>query len=98
MWRDLYSRWADRLDMIVWLDAQDIELMKRIRSREKDHAVKNLSVENTFEFLATYRKAYEGIIPHLLAQRPDLKTLRFDTSQQSLEEIANCLLIELGVM
>jgi hypothetical protein len=98
MWRDLYSRWADRLDMIVWLDAQDIDLLKRIRSREKEHAVRNVSDENTFEFLDAYRKAYEQIILHLLAKHPDLKTLRFDTSQQSLEEIAYRLLIEFGVM
>jgi shikimate kinase len=96
MWRDLYSRWADRLDMIVWLDAQDIDLMKRIRNRDKGHLVKNQSVEVTLEFLACYRRAYERTISNLLANNPDLKILRFDTSQKSAEETACQLLIEFG--
>ena len=94
MWRDLYSRWADTLDMIVWLDAPDIDLLKRIRSRDKEHVVKNESVETTFEFLAGYRKAYERIISNLSANHNHLKILRFDTSQKSPQEIASQLLIE----
>ena len=95
-WRDLYSRWADMLDMIVWLDAADTDLLKRIRSRDKEHVVKNESVETTFEFLARYRKAYERTISNLSANHHDLKVLRFDTSQQSADEIASTLLFEFG--
>jgi deoxyadenosine/deoxycytidine kinase len=94
MWRDLYSRWADTLDMIIWLDAADTDLMKRIRNRDKEHVVKNESVETTFEFLAAYRKAYERIISNLSANHNHLKILRFDTSQKSSQEIVSQLLIE----
>ena len=96
MWQDLYSRWADRLDMIVWLDAPDTDLLKRIRSRDKEHVVKNESSETTFEFLAGYRKAYERTISNLSANHNNLKILRFDTSQKSPQEIANQLLFEFG--
>ena len=88
MWRDLYSRWADTLDMIVWLDAPDADLLKRIRSRDKEHVVKNESVDTTFEFLAGFRKAYEQIISNLSANHKNLKILRFDTSQKSPQEIS----------
>lgn len=94
LWQDLYSRWADALDMIVLLDADDIELLKRIRTRDKEHIVKNESIETTFEFLAGYRKAYERIISNLSAIQPNLKILRFDTTHISPEEIANQLLFE----
>lgn len=92
--QDLYSRWADSLNMIIWLDAADTELLKRIRSREKDHVVKNESDETTFAFLARYRNAYTRTISNLDLNNSGLKILRFDTSQRSLQEIANQLLLE----
>jgi shikimate kinase len=94
LWQELYSRWADALDMIVWLDAPDADLLKRIRSRDKGHVVKNESDETTLEFLNRYRKAYERIISNLSANHPDLKILRFDTTQMLPEEITNQLLFE----
>lgn len=94
LWQDLYSQWADTLDMIVWLDAADTDLLRRIRSRDKEHVVKNESVETVFEFLAHYRKAYERTISKLSVYRPDLKILRFDTSQNSPQEITQQLLSE----
>jgi hypothetical protein len=94
LWRSLYSRWAGMLNMIVWLDAADNDLLKRIRSREKDHVVKKESIETAFEFLACYRMAYERTISNLSAIQPGLYVLRFDTSLKSTEEIASQLLIE----
>jgi hypothetical protein len=93
-WRGLYTRWAGMLDMIVWLDAVDTDLLKRIRGRDKEHVVKNESVETTFKFLARYRKAYERTISNLSANHHGLKVFRFDTSQQSPDEIARKLLFE----
>jgi hypothetical protein len=95
-WSDLYSQWADVLDMVVWLDAADVDLTERIRSRDKEHPVKDRSIETTLEFLICYRKAYERVISCLTAKHPELKILRFDTSQTSPLEIASKLLIEFG--
>lgn len=94
LWQTLYSRWAETLDMIIWLDAADIDLMKRIRSRDKEHIVKNESNETTFKFLARYREAYERTIYNLEINHMGLKILRFDTSQESPQEIADRLLLE----
>lgn len=93
-WKSLYSHWADTLDMIVWLDAPDTQLMNRIRNRDKGHIVKNESDETTFEFLTRYRKAYERTISKLSANHSDLKILRFDTSKKSAKEIVCRLLVE----
>jgi deoxyadenosine/deoxycytidine kinase len=94
-WHDLYSRWSNTLDMVIWLDAADADLVKRIRSRDKGHVLKNETVESAFEFLSSYRKAYEQTISILMAGRPNLKILRFDTSRTSLGEITDRLLPEL---
>jgi len=94
LWKDLYSRWADVLDVVVWLDAADIDLTERIRSRDKEHPVKDQSIETTSEFLVCYRRAYERTISRLSANRPGLKILRFDTSRTSPQEIAGQLLLE----
>ncbi|MBI5962704.1 MAG: AAA family ATPase [Chloroflexi bacterium] len=96
LWQSLYSRWGNVLDMIVWLDAPDADLMSRIRHRDKGHVVKNESDETTFEFFARYRQAYERTISKLQANHSDLKILRFDTSQKSSDEIAYQLLFEFG--
>jgi adenylate kinase family enzyme len=93
-WEDLYSQWADVLDMVVWLDATDLDLVERIRSRDKGHVVKDRSIEAILEFLVGYRKAYERVISCLSANHPELKILRINSSQTSLHEIAGQLLIE----
>jgi len=94
--RKLYSRWANTLDMIIWLDAPDIDLLNRIRRRDKTHIVKNESAETTYEFLARFRKAYDRTISNLTAGGHDLKILRFDTSKKTPQEIAQQLLLEFG--
>ena len=95
-WDGFYSRWANALDMIIWLDTADIDLLNRIRTREKEHIIKNESAETTFEFLARYRKAYDRIITNLTTINKNLKVRRFDTAKNTTEEIAIQLLYELG--
>ena len=95
-WQSLYSRWADTLDMIVWLDAADTDLLERIRSREKRHILKNGSEDAANEFFARYRRGFKYTISGLTNNRKDLKVLRFNTSQESPEDIVNQLLIEFG--
>lgn len=92
-WRRLHSRWAGTLDAIIWLEAADADLLKRIRTREKEHVVKRKSDQTTLAFLDLYRRAYERVILKLTMTHSDLKILRFDTSQNSAEEIVSQLLI-----
>jgi GTPase SAR1 family protein len=95
--QNLYTRWADTLDMILWLDASDSDLLKRIRGREKEHVIKNTTDETTIEFLAGYRRAFERIISNLAIHNKNLKILRFDTGQTSLENMVSQLLFEFGL-
>ncbi len=97
-WQRLYSRWADTLDVIVWLDvSDDASLLKRIRNRDKEHPIKNESVESALEFLARFRKAYEQVISNLSTICPGLRIHRFDTGQETPQEIADQLSVEFSI-
>lgn len=96
-WQRLHSRWAGALDAIIWLEAADADLLKRIRTRDKEHVVKNKSDQAMLAFLNLYRRAYERVILKLTMTHSDLKILRFDTSRLSAEETVNQLTLELGL-
>jgi deoxyadenosine/deoxycytidine kinase len=95
-WRRLHSRWAGTLDAIIWLEAADADLLKRIRTRDKEHVVKNKSDQPTLAFLDLYRRAYERVILKLTMTHSDLKIFRLDASRNSAEELAHQVLIETG--
>ena len=86
-WSDMFRQWAFLLDMIVWLDAPDSILEERINSRPQRHAVKGKSQAEVREFLERYRSSYQKMLTKLVADGgPTL--CQFDTSQNSLEQIA----------
>jgi hypothetical protein len=96
LWRKYYCRWAAILDMIVWLDAADMDLLERIRTRDQEHIVKDAPAPSVFKFLARYRTAYERVIAILTANAAGPRILRFDTSRERPDEIVSRLLVELG--
>jgi thymidylate kinase len=67
-WRRAVIReWASRLDVVVRLDADDGELARRIRTREKPHPIKHCSDGEIFDFLARFRRAFDRVIAELRA-------------------------------
>jgi hypothetical protein len=95
-WQELYCRWAATLDLIVWLDAEDIYLLERIQTRAKEHVVKHEPESIVFDFLARYRKAYDYVVSTLGTCSSSLRVLRFDTKIHRPGEIVDRLLVELG--
>lgn len=81
------DRWAETLDAVIWLDAPDAVLTKRIRERHKWHRVKDRTDVEIHQFLAHYRRSYEQVISELSA-RCNLKVIRLSTEEHSLERIA----------
>jgi hypothetical protein len=96
LWKKLYCRWAATLDMIVWLDAADIYLLERIRTRDQGHVVKNEAAPIVFEFLERYRRAYDYTLSKLGTNASGPRVLRFDTSKQQPGEIVDRLLAKFG--
>lgn len=95
-WASVLDRWASALDMVIWLDAPDVVLLERVHTRGKWHRVKNESEQEAREFLARYRASYEQMISALTANGGP-RVLRFDTAQESLDRMADDLLLEFGL-
>jgi shikimate kinase len=94
-WHTTFKQWASTLDLIIWLDAPDTILVERINARSQRHAVKGKSELEAYSFLARYRISYDQILAKLTADGgPAL--LQFDTSQASIDQIANALAVRLN--
>ncbi|MEP7214046.1 MAG: hypothetical protein ABI791_13280 [Acidobacteriota bacterium] len=77
--RKMIDRWSETLDAIVWLDGPDDLLAERIRTRDKQHRMKDKSEEEIIDFLGIYRTAYQDVISDLRASgRIDMMQFRTD--------------------
>ncbi|MHC4789827.1 MAG: nucleoside/nucleotide kinase family protein [Planctomycetota bacterium] len=90
-WEKMFDQWARTVDLVIWLDAPEEILIKRIRSRKQRHPVKENSAHEMRDYLLRYQSSYEHVITELMA-RHDVNILRFDTSTQPLEDIISQVL------
>jgi shikimate kinase len=87
-WNNMFKQWASTVDIVIWLDAPDPILEKRINSRSQRHAVKGKTETEVLQFLAHYRMAYEQILAKLMTEGgPAL--FQFDTSQTTIEQVVD---------
>ena len=93
-WGDLFDRWTAALDMIVWLDAPNDVLLSRIRARDRWHLVKYGHESDAYDFLTRYRTVMEHLIEKSVADHR-VAVLRFDTSRQSVQQMADEVLAAL---
>lgn len=90
-WDNMFKQWASRLDIVIWLDAPDSVLEKRINSRDQRHLVKGKAESEITHFLARYRTSYEQTLAQLRAHEGPL-LLQFDTSRTSIDQVADEIL------
>ena len=95
-WEASLKRWSYALDMVIWLDAPNAILFQRIHARDSWHLLKELSEESGDEFLARYRKSYEITLAALMANHR-VSLVRFDTDQESPNQITNRVLAEINL-
>ncbi|HEX7120771.1 MAG TPA: hypothetical protein VF178_00285 [Gemmatimonadaceae bacterium] len=70
-WRERAVRdWSARLLAVIRLDADDVVLVRRIRTRAQPHPVKHTSDGEIFGFTARYRRAFDRVIGDLRAMAP----------------------------
>jgi shikimate kinase len=91
-WHEMFTRWASTLDMIIWLHAPDETLVERINGRDQRHAVKGKSEREATQFLRCYQTSYKQMLAKLAADGGPL-VLQFDTSQASVEQIVEEVLV-----
>jgi len=94
-WNSMFNQWASTVDIVIWLDAPDPILEKRINSRNQRHAVKGKTETEVLRFLARYRISYEQILAKLMTDRgPAL--FQFDTSQTTIEQVVDEVLLTIA--
>ena len=85
-WRGMLDRWANMLDMVVWLDAPDSVLIPRVMARAKWHTLKGYDHEQARDFLARYRASYDVNLFRLTTCSP-INVLEFRTDREELATI-----------
>jgi hypothetical protein len=89
----LINKAAPSLDAVIWLDAPDRVLARRIRERQKDHRMKDKSDAEIERHLSLYRGSFERVVGEL-RQRHGLKVFRFSTDELPMEQIAARVLLQ----
>ncbi len=84
-WDNTLDRWTDVLDLVIWLDAEDEVLLRRINRRDVWHQTKELSAGDALGLLQRYRGAYQELASQLRT-RGQRTLIRIDTGQHSANE------------
>lgn len=85
-WSAMLSNWVRDLSLVVWLDAPDETLLRRINARPQAHSVKSYEPADAVGFLQRYRLLFMGVIDEV--EHAGGAVLRFDTNRSRAEEIA----------
>ncbi|HET9671635.1 MAG TPA: hypothetical protein VFQ40_02155 [Actinomycetota bacterium] len=85
------GRWAERLDVVAWLDAPDDVLVGRINSREQAHRHKGDDVAEGRRFLRRYRDAFQDLLRELDGVGGPA-IVRIDTSVSGPDEAVRTIL------
>jgi hypothetical protein len=96
-WRDALARWREVVDLVVWLDAPDALLVRRIRGRAKAHPVKVAGPLEATRFISRYRAAYDTIVARMCTSGGP-RLLRLDTSTGDAVEHAARVIETLDVL
>jgi hypothetical protein len=93
--RRVVADWALLLDVVVFIDASDVTLAQRIRTREKPHMVKDRPDAEIHGFSAGFRKAFDGVIAEL-AKAGHLVVDALNTDRAPVEQNAFRLMTTLS--
>jgi predicted ATPase len=90
-WRRAVREWAQALDVLVLLDAPDRVLTGRIRTRTKEHQVKEQSDREIAAFTAAYRQAFADVISAITAEN-GIRLLALECNAEPVDRTAERLL------
>jgi len=93
-WREVVGEWRRALDLVVWLDAPDSILARRLRSRAQRHRLQSAEDRHIEEFLVSYRAAYDEVMT-VLAKEGGVRVVKFRTDRQTPDRIAEKVALEL---
>ena len=91
-WGYVLTQWANILDVVIWLNAPNEILGKRINVRNKRHVIKGKIEQDVNHFLRKYQESYQQIFEKVATYNQPVK-LQYDTSQESIEQIVEDVLV-----
>lgn len=80
--RDI-SNWSKMLKGIIWLDAGEEMLLKRVCQRNQEHSLKTRTDAERREFIEGYRFAYSSVIS--MYERAGIPVLRISTEENDID-------------
>lgn len=83
--------WAQRLSIVVWVSARGEVLLRRIRTRPQDHAVKGWVDGPALQRIQRYSAAIERTLGEI-ASSSGTVVLKFDTAERAPESMAREIL------
>jgi hypothetical protein len=93
-WQKTVKEWGRLLHAVIWLDAADEVLVRRINTRGESHLIKGASRDRAHDFLEQSRAALDRVVGLLRAGRSTPAVIRFDSGHLSADEIARRLSAE----
>lgn len=96
-WENTLKNWAGVLDGLICLDTSDPTLVKRVRSREKWHLIKEQNDQEALDFNMQFRTVYAQLVSELASNTHGPEVMHFDTGQLTLNEVVDKVLAVLGV-
>jgi thymidylate kinase len=91
-WDSIYHKWAQALDLLVYLDTKDEVIIDRIRNRSQDHFLKKETTDVICEWIYKYRGLYTQILNRFESNGRKVKVVRIDSGLNSVDELIKDLL------
>jgi hypothetical protein len=95
-WNRTLARWADRLDLVVVLEATDDELYRRIRRRGKAHVLVGGTHLQATQLFQRTRAGHQHILAELSSRSDGPAIVRVDTERTSETETVRQVLGAVG--
>ena len=89
-WGSALQAWKETLDLIVWLDAPNDVLLRRVRRRNKAHTCKSMCREEACNLLDRYRGTYRQTVA-AMGRGGGPATLRLATNERTPHDIAEAV-------
>lgn len=90
-WHRAFASCLQCLDGVVWLDAANSVLTRRIRDRSKSHRVKGGTDAKVAGFLGRYREVYREILEATRGSGR-LRVIEIDTGSQTIDQAVSTIL------
>lgn len=93
-WGRMLTKWAKEMSLVIWLDATNEDLIRRINERAGSHTIKGAPTREATRFLDHYRTVFANLLRRVEQQGAEV--VRVDTSDMERSEVVDSVRRLLG--